>query len=135
MDKYEFLYRVVDLLKNAEIILDNPPRSNPQFSITKKNKKIYLMICEVGIKPAKYPQIIFCGISPKIQKVSEFDNLFVIIIDYQPSNIKFILTKVDQTNYRRNKTDNIIFNFNRPNYGGFFNTEDIKELIKEIKRL
>jgi len=138
MDKFELFDKIIEDLDRkgyqSKTILKES-KSNPAFEISKENKTAYLTICEVGIKPAKYPEIVFCGISPKIQRLIELEKTFVVIIDHQPSKLTFILTKLNKTNYRHNKIDYLIFHFKRPRYGNFFNTENLNELVSEIQSI
>lgn len=137
MDKFQLLNKISENFNKraykTKIALCES-KSNPLFEISKGNKKIYISICETGIKTAKYPKIIFCGISPKIQSLIEMEKTFVVIIDYKPSKQKFILTKLDSTNCRRNKINYLIFHFKRPEYGNFYNTESLPALFKEIQK-
>lgn len=111
------------------------PGRNPLIEITRENKKIYITTCEVGIKPAKYKDIVFSGIRYSIQKLVELEKTYVVIIDFKPMKPKLILVKVDSTNYYRNAgTKQLIFNFKRPDYGGFYNTDSMGELTKEIEK-
>lgn len=138
MDKFELLDKITEDLKKKEYkskTILKESKSNPLFEISKENKKVCLTICEVGIKPAKYPEIVFCGVSPKIQGLIDLEKTFVIIIDYQPSKLKFILAKLDKTNYRRNRIDYLIFHFHRPRYSNFFNTENLHELMNKIQNI
>jgi len=138
MNKFQLLSKTTGNLKKKGYkikITLNEPRSNPLFEVSKGDKKIYIVICEAGIKTTKYPKIVFCGISPKIQSLIEIEKVYEIIIDFQPSKPRFILVKLDSTNYRRNKIDYIIYNLNRPDYSDFFNTENIQELINEIQNV
>lgn len=110
------------------------PRANPLVSLLKGNKKTYITTCEVWKKPSKYPNIVFSGISPIIQKLIKLETTYVVIIDFKPSKPKFIFVKADSTNYRYNRNKQLIFHFKRPEYGGFFHTEDLTELTNEIQR-
>jgi len=137
MNKFQLFNRIKEEVEKKRYktkVLLNESKSNPLLKISKENNKTYVAICEAGIKVAKYPKIVFCGISPKIQSLIEMEKTFVVIIDYKPSKQKFILTKLDSTNYRRNKINYLIFHFKRPEYGNFYNTESLPALFKEIQK-
>lgn len=136
MDKLQLISKLAEAFEKSacktNITLE--PRSNPLIGISKGNKKIYITTCEVWIKPAKYKDIVFSGISPNIQKLIELEKTYVVIIDFKPLKPKFIFVKADSTNYRYNRNKQLIFHFKRPEYGGFYNTESTNELINEIKK-
>lgn len=136
MDKSQLISKIAEEFEKSgcktNITLE--PKSNPLIDVSKGNKKIYITTCEVWIKPAKYKDIVFSGISPNIQKLIELEKTYVVIIDFKPLKPKFIFVKADSTNYRYNRNKQLIFHFKRPEYGGFYNTENIEELIKEIEK-
>lgn len=136
MNKLQLLNELAkDFNKNGcETNITLEPRYNPLIEITKGNKKIYITTCEVWTKPAKYKDIVFSGISSNIQKLVELEKTYVVIIDFKPLKPKLIFVKVDSTNYRYNRNKQLIFHFKRPDYGNFFNTENIRELTKEIEK-
>lgn len=138
MNKFQLFNRIKEEVEKKGYktkVLLNESKSNPLLEVSKENNKIYVAICEAGIKVAKYPKIVFCGVSPKIQSLIEIEKTYVIIIDHKPSKLKYVLTKLDSTNYRWNKINYIIFHFKRPAYGDFFNTESLSEFIGEIHNI
>ena len=137
MDKFQLLNKLKENLEKRghkiEITL-NKPKANPLLEVINNQNKIYIAICEAGIKIAKYPKIVFCGISPKIQSLIEIRKTYVIVIDHKPSKLKYVLAKLDSTNYRKNKIGYLIFDFKRPDCGNFYNTDSLEELCNEIQK-
>lgn len=136
MNKLQLINKLAEEFEKSgyKINITLEPGVNPLIDVSKGNKKIYITTCEVWIKPSKYKDIVFSGISSSVQKLIELETTYDIIIDFKPLKPRFIFVKVDSTNYRYNRNNQLIFHFKRPEYGGFYNTENTEELIKEIKK-
>jgi len=110
-------------------------QKTPLFEVINKNKKVYFIIFEAGVKKdVKDPTVIWHRINKEILDIIDFDNTFVIIIDFKPFDLikpKFVLAKLNKTNYFSHGNDSS-FHFYRQDYGGFFNTSDFEDLIKKI---
>jgi len=109
-------------------------KKTPLFEVINGNKKKYFAIYEAGIKKdVKDLTLIWHRVNKEILEQIDFDNTFFIIIDFSELRPRFILVKLNKTNYNSHGNDRS-FHFYRNDYGGFFNTNNFFELLEQIKR-
>ncbi|MCX6746651.1 MAG: hypothetical protein NTU63_00780 [Candidatus Pacearchaeota archaeon] len=110
-------------------------RKTPLFELMKGDKKIYFVIFEAGTKrDVKDSTLIWHRVNKEILEKIDFNNTFFIIIDFNELKPRFILGKLNETNYNSHGND-CSFHFYRNDYGRFFNTNNFSELLEKIKRL
>jgi len=145
MNKDQLAKEVIQTLRDnkfkVEEVVKFDGRTDFIFKINLNNKIKFFTIRESGNKKkdAKNKFCIWCN-AEKISKEIiipmnvNLENIFFIVIDFKPlagEKPRFILAQLDETNYLSHGGD-YSFDFNRPDYNGFFNTLSVEELTKKV---